>query len=312
MADFVQEGDRIDYTPTAAVAAGDVVQVDSRAGVATSAIAAGALGSLQTCGIYTVAKTTGVVVLTGAELWWDVSAAKAILRPAGGGSDVDFFLGTATADATSAATTCKVDLNRKPSYIFNVHDDGFATALVLTAGTPSLTGGGGTLAAAFSLTAEAQKIDILSRRSFPVTSNWIMEAVVCVRANADADVADLNIGVANGTHASDAGTITESCFVHLDMGADLNIDAESDDGTTEVNATDTTIDWAVGTPFRVTIDGRDESDIQIYINGALVLTDTVFKLNLATGPLKALIHLAKSANDSPGTVDIDEMTVRLT
>jgi hypothetical protein len=164
--------------------------------------------------------------------------------------------------------------------------------------------------AGFSATAEAQKLDWLSKRSFTIASNWILEAVIDVVTNADADVGDLNIGVANGTHASDCDSITESCFFHFDMGADLNLDAESDDGTTEVAATDTTVDWAVGTPIHLVIDGRDPTDIQMYVNGVLVLGSTTFTLTAATGPLKALFHLEKSANDSPGIVQLDMLRVR--
>jgi hypothetical protein len=61
----------------------------------------------------------------------------------------------------------------------------------------------------------------------------------------------------------------------------------------------------------VVIDGRDESDIQIYINGVLVLGGTTLTLSAATGPLKALFHLEKTANDSPGVVQLDQLKVRI-
>jgi hypothetical protein len=34
-------------------------------------------------------------------------------------------------------------------------------------------------------------------------------------------------------------------------------------------------------------------------------------IQLATGPLKALVHLEKTANDSPGNVRIDKLEVRI-
>jgi hypothetical protein len=210
----------------------------------------------------------------------------------------------------SATTTCVVNLNVKPHYEVDFLRDGGDTAIILTAGTPYIYSRGASMEAGFSLTAEAQKLDWLSKRSFTIASNWILEAVIDVVTNADADVGDLNIGVANGTHASDCDSITESCFFHFDMGADLNLDAESDDGTTEVAATDTTVNWAVGTPIHLVIDGRDPTDIQMYVNGVLVLGSTTFTLTAATGPLKALFHLEKSANDSPGIVQLDMLRVR--
>lgn len=314
-ANLYQEDDcTVDVTAVAAITGGQVIQIaDGRAAVVPTDVAAGDLGSAATEGIFSVTKTSGVVVIDGGPLWWDHSANSATPVPPIGAAagDKDFYLGTAVGDVASSTTTCKVSLNTQPAYIVDLHRSGGDTAVVLTAGSPYIYGRGGSLEAGFSATAEAQKLDWLSKRSFPVGSNWILEAVVEVVTNADADVGDLNIGVANATHASDADSITESCFFHFDMGADLNLDAESDDGTTEVAATDTTIDWAVGTPIHLVIDGRNESDIQMYVNGVLVLGSTVFTLAAATGPLKALFHLEKSSNDSPGVVQLDMLRVRI-
>ena len=314
MSEAVLVRDRHDnrITLTAAASPGEVYQLnDGRAGVLSGATA-GASGdsrSFTTTGIFTVTKTASVVITDGAELWWDHSANSA--TPVPQYADRDFYLGCAVGDAASADTTCSVNLNVKPSYIIDLHQDGGDTAVVLTAGTPTIVQRGGSLTASFSATAEAQKLDWLSKRSFPKGSGWILEADVEVVTNCDADVGDLTIGVANGTHASDAEAITEFAVIHLDMGADLNIDAASDDGTTDVDPTDTTVDWAVGTPFHITIDGRDETDIQMYVNGVLVLGSTTFTLTAATGPMKALFHLEKTADDSPGVVQLDNLKVRL-
>lgn len=317
---YRQAGEALSYTPAAAVTGGQVLQVaDGRAAVAPSDIAAGVAGAVQVCGVYTVAKTAGVVVLDGAPLWWDHSADSATPVPPTGAAagDKDFYLGCAVGDATSAATTCVVNLNVEPVYVVDSRRDAGDTVIVktvvgsTTVEVPNLVSRGGAMTANFGTTAEAQKVDWISKRSFPVGSNWILEAVLEVVANADADVADLNVGVANATHASDADSITESVFFHFDLGGDLNLDAESDDGITEVAATDTTIDWAEGTPIHLVMDGRNPSDVQLYVNGVNVLPSTVFTLAAATGPLKALFHLEKSANDSPGTVQLDFLRVRI-
>lgn len=312
-----QEGDSVvDYTAVADIVGGQVVSLpDGRAAVVPTDIdqSENPLGSASTEGIYIVTKTTSQVWIDGAPIWWDHSANSATCVPPLVTGDKDFFLGCAIGDVAAATTTGKVSLNTEPRYIIDMHVDGGDTAVVLTAGTPYIYSRGGTLEAGFSATAEAQKLDWLSKRSFPLTSNWVLEAVVEVVTNADADVADLSIGVANATHASDADSITESAFFHFDMGADLNIDAESDDGTTEVGATDTTIDWAVGTPVHLVLDGRDHTNVKYYINGAEVLAATanLGDIQLATGPLKALFHLEKSSNDSPGVVQLDMLRVRI-
>lgn len=310
-ANYVAEGDFIDFTPAAAVTAGEVLLLpDGRAAFAPTAIAAGELGAVRVNGIVDLAKTASIVILQGGEVKWDASAGTATYPVLT--DDLDFIVGTAIADSASAATTVRVALNQRSRGIITLQDSGFTNTPVLTAGTPYGKMVGGSWYAGFSATAEAQKEDILSDRSFPITSNWIFEGVVTVVTNADADVADLNIGVANGTHASDADTIAESVFFHFDMGADLNLDAESDDGTTEVAATDTTVDWVVGTPVHVAIDGRDETDIQLYVNGVNVLSGSTFTLSDGTGPLKALVHLEKSSNDSPGAIRVDKCEVRIT
>lgn len=312
MADAVRvqdPGQAFDFTPAAAAYSGEVVLLPSGlAGVIPSDTAAGVKGSAHTEGVFTLTKTTSAIILDGAPVYWDHSANKAAYLPV---NDKDFFVGTAVGDSASAATTVNVNLNVQPRNIIDLRTSTFDSIAVLTAGSPIIRNIGGGAKAQFSATAEAQKLDLLSTRSFPVESNWIMEAMIKVVTNADADVADLCVGIANGTHASDADSITEACFVRLDMGADLNIDARSADGTTTVANTDTTVDFVVGTTFHVIIDGRDTSDIQIYINDANVLPSSVFKLNAATGPLKALFHLEKSSNDSPGEVDVQLLTVRI-
>lgn len=315
-ATLVREHCEFRHTALAALAGGTIIQLpDGRAGVVNqlNAAAAGDRVNAITEGQFEVIKAASQVWIDGARLWWDHSANAATCVPPLVTGDKDFYLGTAVGDVSSATTSGVVNLNVKPEYVYDVHRDGSDTAVVLTAGTPYIYSRGGSIEAGFSLTAEAQKLDLLSKRSFPLASNPILEAVFEVVTNADADVADLNIGFANGTHASDADAITESAFIHLDMGADLNIDAESDDGTTEVAATDTTLDWAVGAPVFVCIDGRDPTNFKYYVNGVEVLAATanLGDIQLATGPLKALFHLEKSANDSPGVVQLDHFAVRL-
>jgi predicted RecA/RadA family phage recombinase len=307
-ATYRQKGCQLDYTPVAAMSGGQVIQLaDGRAAVVPTDIAAGVQGAVQVEGVYLVQKTANIVILDGGRVYWDHSANAAHYKSA---NDKDFYLGTAVGDAASAATTMLVALNKRPRYLIDAVRDPFRTVLVLTAGTPTIRRMGGTHGLIFSTTAEAQKIDLLSGAGFAVGANAIVEAIVNVITNSDNAAGDFNVGIANDTHASNADTITESVFVHTD-GNSLNLNAESDDGTTEVNATDTTIDFVVGTPFEVWIDTRNPADIQIYINGALVLPDSVFTLAAAAGPMKLLAHLEKSADDSPGEYHIDHLAARI-
>lgn len=299
-ANFVQEGESLDYTPSAAITGGQVIQLpDGRAAVALADIAASALGAVQVCGIVNVAKTASMVVLKGSRLYWDHSANAAHLLHR---ADKDFFLGVAEEDATSSATTVKVALNVQPVYTLSL-TSGFVSVPINTSGFPFVHGSGEGVNLGFSATAEAQKVDALSHRGMAPGQKAIVDALICVNTNGDASAFDFNVGLANATHATDADSITESLFCHID-GSSTNINFESDDGTTEVAATDSTVDFTAGTPFLVQFDLRDNTDIQVYVNGVNVLPDSVFKLNAATGPLKLLAHMEKTSDDSPGNVSV--------
>ena len=307
-ANRVRDGQIVQYTPAAAVSAGQVVQLpDGRAAIAHTAIAAGILGEVQVAGVFDMAKTTSMVVLKGSPLYWDASANKVHLLQV---NDADFFVGVAAEDATADATTVEAALNVRPAYTHTL-GDGFAAVPIYTAGIGVGTIGhrdGASLL--FSATAEAQKADALSVNGIAVNTPCIVEALICVNTNGDASAFDLNIGLASGTHATDADSIAESLFVHVD-GNSTNINLESDDGTTEVAATDTTVDFTAGTPFLVQFDLRtDWADIQAYVNGVNVLPNSVFKLNAASGPLKLLAHMEKTSDDSPGNVTVKLLGVR--
>ena len=305
-------GEIVDVTAGSARTGGEVVQCpDGRAGVFPVDVASGAVGELATEGLFRLAKTASVVLLQGQEVWWDHSANSATYY---GTNDKDFIIGTVHKDAASAATTVDVFLNRRCRTIFDAAKDPGRSVLTRTAGLANLLHAGGSTSMKFSLDAEAQAGDLISVRSWPIASKWIFQAVVTVAVDADADVVDVSVGVADATHASDADAIVTSAFFHLDLtGSNTNIYGESDNAAAEVAATDTTKDWVAATPFHVMIDGRsgDGSALAYYINGVAVLTSTAFTVAGAAGPLKALFLCEKTANDTPGTVCLDDMKVWL-
>jgi len=73
MATFVHDGNSIDYTPVAAVAAGDVVVQGELVGVAKVDIPANALGALAVTGVFDFPKATGVgtAITVGVNVYWD-------------------------------------------------------------------------------------------------------------------------------------------------------------------------------------------------------------------------------------------------
>ena len=303
---YLNPGVSVDYTPVVAVTAGEVRQLpDGRAGFAPTAIAAAKLGALTVSGIVEVEKTATMVMLRGSKVYWDASANKAHLLQV---NDKDFFLGTVQEAAASAATTVKVAINQQPSYTITL-GDGFWNVPVVTAGLMTYAiGHDEGVSLVLDVTAEAQKQDALSNRGIAVLTPCLVESLICINLNGDAGALDFNCGLANASVADDADSITEALFIHID-GASLNILAESDDGATEVAATDTTVDAVVGTPFLAQWDLSDWEDPQLYINGVNVLPASVFDISGATGPMKLLAHLEKSADATPGNFTVARLSV---
>jgi len=70
MASYVAKGDVLEYTPAAAVSAGDVVVIGSLVGVAPVAIAANKLGSLAVDGVFSLPCATGATGAQGSAINW--------------------------------------------------------------------------------------------------------------------------------------------------------------------------------------------------------------------------------------------------
>jgi predicted RecA/RadA family phage recombinase len=104
LAVFVHDGSAIDYTPSAAVAAGDVVVQGELVGVARTPIAANALGSLAAAGVFDFPKATGggTAIDAGALVYWDETNKVATTTAAG-----NKYIGkTEKAAADADATVC--------------------------------------------------------------------------------------------------------------------------------------------------------------------------------------------------------------
>jgi len=102
MATFIQDGDAVDYSPGADVAAGEVVVQGDLVGVAKTPIAAGTLGSLATRGVFDFAKAAGGAISAGAVLYWDSSGGVATTTASG-----NKRIGKAVAAAAAADTTVR-------------------------------------------------------------------------------------------------------------------------------------------------------------------------------------------------------------
>lgn len=72
-AQFLQDGLSIDYTPSSAVTAGDVIVEGNLIGIAKTDIAANTLGALAVSGVFRVVKATGVTYNKGDLVYWNAT-----------------------------------------------------------------------------------------------------------------------------------------------------------------------------------------------------------------------------------------------
>jgi len=106
MKNFVQIGDVLDYTPGSAVAAGAVVVIGVRIGIAVTAIAAGDTGPLRVKGVVELAKLGTDTPAQGALLYWDNTNSRLTTTASG-----NVLAGYAAKAAGNGATTVWLHLN---------------------------------------------------------------------------------------------------------------------------------------------------------------------------------------------------------
>ena len=108
---FVCEGNAIDYTPSSAVAAGDVVVQGDLIGVARTSIAANTPGSLAISGVFDFPKATGASsgITAGAEVYWDEADQQAKTDDESGANKL---LGKVIQSAADADSTVRTRLNQ--------------------------------------------------------------------------------------------------------------------------------------------------------------------------------------------------------
>lgn len=96
---YVQKGEIIDYTPTAAKASNTVVALGILLGVVCADIAANATGALAIQGVFDLPKKAGSAITAGAKLTWSAGD-NAFTTGAGSAGDT---LGGAVAIAAAAS-----------------------------------------------------------------------------------------------------------------------------------------------------------------------------------------------------------------
>lgn len=105
MASYSQHGRTLDYTPSSAVAAGDVVILNDLVAVAPVAIPANKLGAVAVDGVWTLPKASGAIG-QGAIVYWDATNSNVTTT-----SSSNKRAGKAAYAAVSGDTTIRVLIN---------------------------------------------------------------------------------------------------------------------------------------------------------------------------------------------------------
>jgi len=301
-AQFLGNGDTVDWTAAEALASGQVVQLpDGRAGVIAGAKAA-AIGDRVAARVkndlYTMQKTASVVLLDGQEVYWVKSTGKVSYTG-------DFKVGTVVGDAASAATTCVVALNNRAQALIRLGTGSWNK--VESTGTVAELGDGARLA--LTTAGSAQHAWLVSDAVVDIDEGLIFEAWVDVVDNGDNAVLDMDWGLADDAGTADFDALSEFIAFHLD-GDTLDLDAHSDDGTTDIAPVDTTANVVEDAWTFYQIDLRDKTAPKLYVNGVLV-TSTAIVMDDYAGNLRAIAAIEKSGtDDTPGEIRVRDMLVR--
>ena len=130
-ATFIQDGLSIDYTPSSAIAAGEIVVLGKTCFVAKVPIAASALGTLAAAGVYDVLKTDALEFAVGEAVYWNDTTNLATK------TTTDTYMGVAVKAAAAADATVRTHLRSLQEAIA----DQFGLADLSDVGTPTATAG---------------------------------------------------------------------------------------------------------------------------------------------------------------------------
>jgi hypothetical protein len=185
---------------------------------------------------------------------------------------------------------------------------------ILGTGVNPASGEDGGCNLAFDAVAEVALASIRTQDVFAVDKGITFEARLHLSDHGDDAAVDFDWGLGtllttNSEASIDHGDMVDLACFHLDGNAD-KIYAQSDDNTTDVSATDTTVenDETAGAfqDFKLII--RTDGSAEFYIDGARVLSSTTFAVR-STVNLAAFLNLEKTSNDTTAVVVIDRIRI---
>lgn len=106
MVNFIQKGETVTLAAPYAVASGEGAQVGALFGVAANTYALSEVGEFVLCGVFDLAKSTGVNWVVGAKLYWD-NTAKSVTNVV----STNAFIGHALSVVINGDTVCRIHLH---------------------------------------------------------------------------------------------------------------------------------------------------------------------------------------------------------
>lgn len=106
MKNKIQDGQTIDHTPSSNVASGAVVVIGARLGIAVADILANETGSLETEGVFELAKKSADTFVQGAVCYWDATAGNITST-----TTSNTLAGYVVVAAAASTTTVQVKIN---------------------------------------------------------------------------------------------------------------------------------------------------------------------------------------------------------
>jgi predicted RecA/RadA family phage recombinase len=200
---YIQEGREIDYTPTSAVVAGQVVVQANLVGIAKSAIAANALGALSVAGIFDVDQNAEIIP-AGSGVYWDADG-NSVSGTAGAGA------ATATATGNTFMGFAQALTAATDSYV-RIALRGAETAAAGVATATSITGTASTLpiAGLAVATGTAGAVSVAGGAGTADNANGGAVSVLGGNANGSGTDGALNLGTSNtsAVNVGAAGIVT--------------------------------------------------------------------------------------------------------
>ena len=229
-------------------------------------------------------------------------------------SDRDFFMGTAVGDAAASDAYVYVNLNKRASYKIDLIDSAFASVLVGTAaagafGYPRDWSDRGARTVGYQRSPES---GFAEHQGFARSKIRSSKFRFACSNDGSGTTPDLSLGIADGTHASDADSIAQSVFFHLDGKRPRSTPSATTARTRpprrpRPRPTPKARLWRVASR----VDRRARLvERQVLRQRCGVASGTTFSIAAASGTLFLLAHLEKTIGTDVYRVAVDKFRVR--